>query len=320
MEEVANQLECAKVTDAIEVEKLDNNLYRSLAKNLWVPARARGVFGGQVISQALVSATNTVDSAFHLHSMHCYFLLSATPAPILYHIDRVRDGRSYCTRAVRAHQNGRMVFVMICSFQKPETWQVTLRPSPPPDVPRPDQCTFAWENARRQATSPDAPPRARVYLLEYAHERQKSFLQIKPAGKRVEQNGDKLWFYWFRVEGMPECSSSFQKCILGYISDSHFIGAAHRTMGLNSSNPPGPTRLGMSSTLDHSIWFYNNDFNCGDWILYVMHAPSVGSGRGLVFGRMFTESGELIALMTQEGVVRADIRDPSLSKPAQAKL
>ncbi len=67
MEEVANQLECAKVTDAIEVEKLDNNLYRSLAKNLWVPARARGVFGGQVISQALVSATNTVDSVFHLH-------------------------------------------------------------------------------------------------------------------------------------------------------------------------------------------------------------------------------------------------------------
>ncbi|KAI0702466.1 thioesterase-like superfamily-domain-containing protein [Cytidiella melzeri] len=304
----------SQVAHTLEVEQLDSNLFRSLAKHLFLPFRSRGIFGGQVISQALVSATNTVDPAYALHSMHCYFLLSATPAPILYHVDRVRNGRSYCTRAVRAYQSGQMVFIIICSFQIPETWQPSKKPTPPNGVPRPDQCAFAWEDALKRADEPGCHSKKRAYLIEWAQERQQSFVLIKNAGWRIESNGDKVWMYWFKVEGMPACNSAYQKCILGYISDYQFIGVAGKTMGLESTSPPGPTRLGLMSSLDHSIFFYNNDFDCGQWMLYMIHSPSIGSGRGVVFGRMYTESGDLIALMTQEGVTRADIRDPSKAK------
>lgn len=101
----------------------------------------------------------------------CYFLASATPATILYHIERIRDGRSYVTRGVRAYQNGKMVFVIICSFQKPEVWQVGLTHRPPPDVPPPDQCEHAMDVARRQANEPGVKPHIRDALMEYVHVR-----------------------------------------------------------------------------------------------------------------------------------------------------
>ncbi|KAJ3011988.1 hypothetical protein NUW54_g2003 [Trametes sanguinea] len=118
-----------QISSALEVEQLDVNLYRS--KTLYLPPRARGVFGGQVISQALVAANNCVDPAFSLHSLHCYFLLSASAAvPILYNVDRVRDGRSYVTRSVRAVQRGRTIFLMLCSFPTPPSLRPTDLPAP----------------------------------------------------------------------------------------------------------------------------------------------------------------------------------------------
>lgn len=96
--------------------------------------------------------------------------MSASPAPILYHVDRVRDGRSYATRAVRAQQNGNLVFIMLCSFQRPEPWQVSLKMPPPPDVPRPDQCPFVWERVLQQLKH-DTHPRVKEYVTDYAHVR-----------------------------------------------------------------------------------------------------------------------------------------------------
>ncbi|KAI0343946.1 hypothetical protein BDW22DRAFT_1328044 [Trametopsis cervina] len=301
------QLECRKVSDALEVEQLDINLFRSFPRHFWVPAQGRGVFGGQVISQALVSATHTVDPAFAVHSLHCYFLASATPATILYHIERIRDGRSYVTRGVRAYQNGKMVFVIICSFQKPEVWQVGLTHRPPPDVPPPDECEHAMDVARRQANEPGVKPHIRDALMEY----ERTFLITKNAGMREAANGQKTWLYWHKVNDMTDSSQAFQKCILSYLSDSNIIGVARQTMGLSRQNPPGRTRLGMISSLDHSLFFYNNNFNCGDWLLYEVSLSR--SPHGVIF----TQSGDLVAVVTQEGVVRADIRDPSL---AEAKL
>ncbi|EKM60858.1 uncharacterized protein PHACADRAFT_247055 [Phanerochaete carnosa HHB-10118-sp] len=309
------QMESSNPSDALEVERLDVNLYRS--KHLWVPRRARGVFGGQVISQALVAAGNCVAPEYALHSFHCYFLLSAAPTPILYHVDRVREGRSYATRAVRAQQNGKTIFIMLCSFQRPEPWQVVAQQPPPPDVPSPDQCEFVYEHNERLLKAPDLRPGVRNYLQSYVDERRQSFLSIKRAGVRSSDDGPTYWLYWFKVNGMPQCGKAFQKCILSYISDSHFIGAARSTAGLDSLKS-GRQKLGMMSSLDHSIFFYNDDFDCGNWLLYVIHSPSVCSGRGVAHGRMYTREGKLVAVMTQEGVVRADIRDPS--KPSKPKL
>ncbi|KAJ3482073.1 hypothetical protein NLI96_g7237 [Meripilus lineatus] len=304
------QAEPLHISAALEVEQLDVNLFRS--KSLWLPIRARGVFGGQVISQALVSATKCVKPEYSLHSLHCYFLLSASPAvPILYHVDRVRDGRSYATRAVRAIQNGKTVFILLCSFQRPEPWQPSYHVPMPEGVPPPEECEDVEAAYHRLSQSPEVDPGIRAYAAEYVQERKKSPFEIKNA-KIETSNGSKTIMYWFRIRNMEKYEPSFQKCILSYISDSHFIGSAARTIGLHALKQ-GTDRLSMLSTLDHSIFFYDNDFDCGEWLLYVINSPRIRSGRGVVHGRMYTHTGVLVAVMTQEGVVRADIRDPSTS-------
>jgi len=314
---VNNELEARHISAALEVERLDTNLYRSKSQ-LWLPRRSRGVFGGQVISQALVSATNCVDPQYSLHSLHCYFLLSASPAiPILYHVDRVREGRSYVTRAVRAVQNGKTVFIMLCSFQQPEPWQPTYQWPMPTNVPKPDDCELIEAQYVRMAESPDMDPTAKQYCLEYAQERRMSPLNIRIAGNHKSESGVKTYMFWYQVKDLPWTEASFQKCILSYISDSHFIGAAARTIGVHRLQKTEGRRLGMMSTLDHSIYFYDDKFDCGDWLLYVISSSRIGSGRAVVHGRMYTTSGTLVAVLSQEGVMRADVRKPSDSPAAK---
>lgn len=208
------QVESRNISTAVEVEKLDTNLFRS--KSLWIPFRARGVFGGQVISQALVSATGCVDAAYGLHVSirptfvralnsaiipnslcmyvarasyalthnivlkcyrQCYFLLSASPAiPILYHVDRVRDGRTYTTRAVRAVQNGRIVFVMLCSFQKPELDQPSYQWAMPLNVPKPEDCQYSYARSLRTIQDPNVHEEVKAYLSEYVQVWSNEFL------------------------------------------------------------------------------------------------------------------------------------------------
>ncbi|EMD41664.1 hypothetical protein CERSUDRAFT_79298 [Gelatoporia subvermispora B] len=307
------QVEHELISTSLEVEKLEANLFRS--KSLWIPIRARGVFGGQVISQALVSATECVDPAYALHSMHCYFLLSASPAiPIVYHVDRVRDGRSYVTRAVRAVQNGRTVFIAMCSFQRPEPRQPSYQ-TPMPAVQGPEQCDDVEVYYEKILMSPvEVDSRIKEYALEYVQERKKSPIAIKTAGI-ISEDGMKTHMYWFKARNVPKFDSpakeaAYQKCILSYISDSHFLVVARRTLGLDSF-AKGAQRLAMLTTLDHTIWFYDDSFDCGDWLLYVISTPRAGGGRGVVHGRMYTRTGTLVAVTSQEGVIRAHLLDPS---------
>lgn len=169
--------------------------------------------------------------------LQCYFLLSAAPKPILYHVDRVRDGRSYSTRAVRAQQNGKVVFIMLCSFQRPEPWQVRVQQPPPPDVPSPEDCEFVYEGSERQLRTPNLSQRVKDYLQSYvsvsrtiethesfafdetlSQERKHSFLSIKRAGIRTYNEGITYWLYWYKVNGMPQCSVSFQKVYIQSLS------------------------------------------------------------------------------------------------------
>jgi len=312
-----DQVEHEQISTSLEVERIDVNLFRS--KSLWVPLRARGVFGGQVISQALVSATNCVKPEFALHSMHCYFLLSASPAtPIIYSVERIRDGKSYTTRSVKAIQNGSIIFMMLCSFQKPEPWQPTHQWPMPAGVPPPEECEDHEQRYARVIADPKSSERAKALAREFTAERSKSPIAIKLALEHdVSKDGVVRYMYWMKARSIPNYEAPFQKCILGYASDLHFIGTASRVVGLRNYGQ-GPERLGMMSTLDHTLWFYNNDFDVGDWFLYVIDCPVAGSGRAVVTGRIYTRDGALIAAASQEGVMRADIRDPS--KAVTAKL
>lgn len=305
----SNQVEHERISTSLEVEQIDVNLFRS--KTLWLPFRARGVFGGQVISQALVSATNCVDPAFALHSMHCYFLLSASPStPIIYHVDRIRQGRSYVTRSVKAVQNGQTVFILMCSFQKPEPWQ-PFHQWPMPAVPVPEDCDLEETRYLRLIDSEETSPRLKQLYQANLSERLRSPIAIKRAREHdISEDGTVRYMYWMQARDIPKYEAPFQKCILSYISDLYFISTASRVMGLKRFEK-GPDAVSMTSSLDHSIYFYNNDFDCGDWLLHVMVSPRTGSGRGIIQGRMYTRDGTLVAVTTQEGVVRANIRGPN---------
>jgi len=312
------------ISTSLEVEQLEVNLFRS--KSLYMPARARGVFGGQVISQALVSATNCVSSSYALHSLHCYFLTTASATtPIVYQVDRVRDGSSYVTRGVRALQNGRTIFLMVCSFHKPEPWQPSHQWKMP-DVPPPEQCESDEVRLRRLILDNRDSPEDTQRLKELLIQQEQSPVTCNTAKfKHVDENGLARFLYWIKARNVPKYQASFQKCILSYMSDFRFIYTSVVIAGLKGSvsGESGPQYLGMNSSIDHVVWFYDHDFDCGDWLLYEMECPRIGSGRAVVHGRIFTRHGKLVAVTSQEGVLRAKIRGPTgntLEKQTPAKL
>ncbi|KAH9043773.1 thioesterase II [Lactarius pseudohatsudake] len=278
-----DQAEPSDISVALDVEQLDLNLYRS--RNLSTPYEARGVFGGQVISQALVAANK-------MRQARAYFILSASASmPLLYYVDRLREGRSYSTRSVRAMQGGRVVFVMLCSFQIPEIWQPS-RQWPMPQVPRPEDCENEVDYIRRIA----------------------SITTNNSEGRSTHA-------YWMKAKMAKQHPAAFQKCILAYITDLHLISSAVHTAGMRRHAPPGPKALAMASSLDHSLCFYNNDFDCGDWLLYLMTSPVAGMGRAVASGLLYSADGTLLATVNQEGVVRANIRRPSEETPqVKAKM
>jgi acyl-CoA thioesterase II len=306
-----NQVEHTHISTALEVEQLDVNLFRS--KTLWSIPYTQGVFGGQVISQAIVSATNCVDKSYGLHSLHCYFLLSGSPAvPIIYHVERFREGRSYTTRTVKAVQNGAVIFVLMCSFHKPEPWQPSHQWPMPLNVPTPEECESDETRMARQAAQEGMDERTRNILKEFIVDRARNPIAIKTAkSHEVAADGTITYMYWMGARNLgSKYEAPFQKCILAYLSDFHFIDVGTRTLGLKRYRK-GPDALSMTSTLDHSIYFYDDNFDCGDWLLYVMTSPRTASGRGVAQGRLYTRAGSLVAVTSQEGVIRADRRQPS---------
>ncbi|OAX44868.1 Thioesterase/thiol ester dehydrase-isomerase [Rhizopogon vinicolor AM-OR11-026] len=310
-----NQAESSKISTSLELEQIEVNLFKS--KTLYKPSKAsRGVFGGQVISQAIVAATNCVNPVFGLHSLHCYFLLSASPAiPIIYFVERLREGRSYTTRSVKAVQNGKVIFQLMCSFHKPEPWQPTHQWSMP-DVPPPEECELEEVIWRRRAAREDVPPKSRDLFLTFAQEREHRPIAVRRAAKAsIDEHGTLTYMSWMlaRTGQASNYETPYQKCILAYLSDLNFISIAAETLKLTRGSK-GPDSHAMTSSLDHSIWYYDDDFCCEDGLLYVVVCPRAASGRAVVHGRLYSRAGKLVAVTCQEGVVRANRRDPMESK------
>ncbi|KAF9650281.1 Thioesterase/thiol ester dehydrase-isomerase [Thelephora ganbajun] len=299
----------------LDVESLDVNLYRST--DLRLPRGARGIFGGQVISQAIVAATKTVDQAFHLHSLHCYFVLNGLPTTIYYNVDRIRNGRSYSTRAVRAVQNGKTIFIMLCSFQKPEPWQPTYR-SPMPKVAAPEECETLQVYYRKRATE-QTDDWAKGYFIVRAKMRERSPIEVRQAAGG-SQDGYYVQCHWMRAISLPECDAAYQKAVLGYISDVYFLETGSNALGLRESSEEGADVVAFFTTIDHSIWYYSDDFDCSQWLMFESRVPQVGSGRAIVHRRVFTRDGTLIANFSQEGVVRARVHGPEESRKVESKL
>jgi acyl-CoA thioesterase II len=273
----------------LDLEPLEHNLFRGRSPQVgW-----QRVFGGQVIAQALVAAQRTVDASRHVHSLHAYFMRPGDPAvPIIYEVDRIRDGGTFTTRRVVAIQHGNAIFALSASFQIDEAGLEHQMPMPP-NVPGPD--TLMSDRDFRDKYLAASPPHIRKFF-----ERERPF-EMKPVALNHYFSKEKLppeQHVWFKATGDAPDSRPIQTAMLAYFSDMTLLDATLFAHGKSIFEPD----LQVAS-LDHSMWFHR-PVNLEDWLLYTQDSPSTSGGRGFARGAIYSRSGELIASTAQEGLIR----------------
>ncbi|EJW10737.1 Acyl-CoA thioesterase II [Rhodovulum sp. PH10] len=275
----------------LDLETLEVNLFRGRSpQSGW-----QRVFGGQVIGQALVAACRTVDdlAAHPPHSLHAYFLLPGDPkVPIIYEVERLRDGRSYSTRRVTAIQHGRPIYSMMVSFHGAEpglTHQFRM-----PEVADPE--TLPTELDLKERILPLMPDPVRGY---YERERPIELRPVEFERYLGKAHPEGRFHVWIRTTGkLPDGDPAIHRCVLAYASDMLLLDAA--------MIPHGRTlfeKTVMAASLDHAMWFHR-PFRADEWLLYCQDSPSACGGRGLGRGLIFARDGTLIASVAQEGVIR----------------
>lgn len=275
--------------DLLDLEEIENNLFRGVSPDEgW-----QRVYGGQVIGQALVAASRTVDADRHAHSLHGYFLRPGdTTLPILYTVDRIRDGKSFTTRRVVAVQKGKPIFSMSISFQGDESG--FSHQAEMPEVPPP-------EDLKSEAQLLEA------HLHQIPEEFRDSFTRTRPIEMRpVDQNHNMFkpekrepqQMCWMKSwEALPD-DRRLHQCVLAYLSDWTLLDTATLPHAVSFAQD----NMQMAS-LDHAMWFHR-EFRADEWLLYVQDSPSAGGARGFNRGLIFSRDGQLIASTAQEGLVR----------------
>lgn len=269
----------------LDLERLETDLFRGMSPQVgW-----QRVFGGQVIGQALVAACRTVEGR-RPHSLHAYFLLPGDPAiPIVYEVDRIRDGRSFATRRVVAIQRGAAIFTMSASFHAEEAGfdhQAEMPAVPGPEALRDE------ESLLRRAGMPEA---VRAY---YERERPIELRPVEAERYGSEEGRPARFHVWMKATKTLPDDPAIHACVLAYASDLALLDAA--------MIPHGRTLLDRSiqaASLDHAIWFHRA-FRADEWLLYAQDSPSASGGRGFARGLVFDRSGALIASVAQEGLIR----------------
>jgi acyl-CoA thioesterase-2 len=273
----------------LALERIEENLFRGQSQDLgW-----HTVFGGQVLGQALSAAAQTVPAERHVHSMHAYFLRPGdVRRPIVYDVDRIRDGGSFTTRRVVAIQNGKAIFNLAASFQPEEPG--LEHQDPMPDVPRPEEL----KTERQLAT--ERLERLPAALRELAvAERPFEMRPVPPIFDPIEPSAlPPTRYVWLRtVAGLAD-DPALHRYLLAYASDHSFIITALQPHAVSWWTP------GMQvASVDHVMWFHQ-PFRVDQWLLHAIDSPKAHGGRGLVRGKVFTADGKLVASTAQEGLIR----------------
>lgn len=274
----------------LRLERLEMNLFRGFTP---VEESRERIYGGQVIAQSLLAAYETVEDRV-CHSLHCYFIRPGDPTtPIVFEVDRSRDGGSFTTRRVIAVQNGRQIFNLAASFQAEETGYE--HQSDMPDAPPPDEVEDDTEVQRRLLAN--APPEARAWL-----DRPQPIEMRTVDGRFDTQTPsprEPLQQVWFRARSPIGADGHMHQVILAYASDMSLLGTSVRPHGVSWRTPGF-----QSASLDHAMWFHQpTDFN--QWHLYHQESPSASGGRGFNLGYVYRASdGVLVASCAQEGLMR----------------
>ncbi|MCC6217483.1 MAG: acyl-CoA thioesterase II [Polyangiaceae bacterium] len=274
--------------DRLDLETLDSNLFRGHSPQ---DGRPR-VYGGQVVGQALVAACRTVQGRL-AHSLHAYFLRPGDPSrPILYEVDRIRDGRSFTTRRVVAIQKGEAIFSMSASFHAEERGLEHQLPAP--EAAPPESVPSNSERIDEALAATGNPLFEFLKALERPIE-QRDLDAVDPTRPRKHQAPHRVWF---RAGGALPDDPLIHQCVLAYASDLSLLDSCILWHGVTWLDP----RL-MAASLDHAIWFHR-PFRADEWLLYVCESPSSASGRGMNHGRIFRADGTLVASVAQEALMR----------------
>ncbi|MES2905957.1 MAG: acyl-CoA thioesterase II [Pseudomonadota bacterium] len=273
----------------LDLEPLEHNLFRGLSPQVgW-----QRVFGGQVIGQALVAATRTVPAERHAHSLHCYFMLAGDPkVPIIYQVDRLRDGKSFTTRRVTATQHGRAIFALSASFQVQEDG-LDHHMKMPDNVPDPE--TLPTESELKDKFMPLLPEPVKKYW-ESERPIEMRFVDLTRYVSR--QKLEPKQYIWIRATGKLPDDNAAHQAVLGYASDMTLLDSSLLAHGRSLFDKD----LQIAS-LDHAMWFHR-PFRADDWLLYAQDSPSASGARGFARGSIYARDGLLVASVAQEGLIR----------------
>ncbi|MGN6304309.1 MAG: acyl-CoA thioesterase II [Mesorhizobium sp.] len=278
-----------ELLDILDLEELEHNLYRGRSPQVeW-----QRVFGGQTIAQSLVAAQRTVPAERHVHSLHGYFMRPGDiKVPIVYEVDRIRDGASFTTRRVTAVQHGQAIFSLETSFQVKEQGLDHEIPMPP-DVPPPETLLSQRELLKTMDHIPE------VIRKFWARERP---LEIRPVNLKHYSSRDRLpprQNVWIRLTGpVPETDPRLPSVLLAYLSDMTLLDTSTFAHGRGLFDPDI-----QAASLDHAMWFHR-PHALDDWLLYTQDSPSASGSRGFNRGALYARDGTLIASTAQEGLIR----------------
>ena len=278
--------------ELLTLEQIEDNIFRGDSRDIGSPQ----VFGGQVLGQALSAAQLTLEGRV-AHSLHAYFLRRGdSTAPIVYEVDRARDGGSFSNRRVVAIQHGRPILNMAASFQVPETGME--HHADMPDVPGPDKLRALHELARD--LPPGVPMKLRRFLTE---KRPFEFRPVRPINFKDREELPPVTHVWIRAVDTLADTASLHQNLLAYVSDYELLGASTLPHELSYA----ADNVIMAS-LDHALWFHR-EFRIDQWLLYSIDSPNAAGARGFSRGQFFNEQGTLVASSSQEGLVR--VVDPA---------
>ncbi len=274
--------------ELLDLERLELNLYRGQNRDIG----SGRLFGGQVLAQALVAAGRTVEAGRTAHSLHGYFVLAGdVGTPVVYQVDRVRDGKSFTTRRVLAIQEGREIFTATCSFHVVEEGLAHGAALPP--TPAPESLPSELELVRAMAERIPQPLRD-----VYTQDRPIDFRPVDPVDPFAPGKREAAKQMWFRADGRMPDDPLLHQAVMAYASDYGLLGTALLPHGLSFI-----MRRVQAASLDHAVWFHR-PFRVDEWLLYASDAPAAAGARAFTRGTLFTRDGSVVASTAQEGLIR----------------
>jgi acyl-CoA thioesterase-2 len=284
----------ADLVALLDLEKIEEDIFRgSSPSDGW-----KRTFGGQVIAQALMAATRTVEESRAAHSLHGYFILPGDPdAPIVYEVDRIRDGGSFTTRRVVALQHGKAIFSLSASFHIAEDGFDHFIPAP--EAPDPEQLVDAAQLMKIGGRSAEQIERFvdRIRPIEFRPVNPSLYAPLQPVEIREPRQSQ-----WIRVQGALPDDPAIHRAALAFLSDMTLLGTSLVAHGRNLGE-----REIQGASLDHALWLHR-PFRADEWLLYVQDSPFAGGARGFNRGLLYSRDRKLIASVAQEGLIRKRTR------------